>query len=77
MTTSWRRRLAALGLFTLGCGALVPAGTVMMAKTLGATTPEVRQLVAFGWLLGLGVSLVMLAWWILNPAVPTDRKKGT
>ena len=75
MTGSWRRRLAALGLFTLGCGALVPAATVVMAKTLGATTPEVRQLVAFGWLLGLGVSLTILAWWVLTPA-PTDRKGG-
>ena len=73
MRASWRRRLAALALFTLGCGALVPAGTVVMAKTLGAVTPEVRELVGFGLLLGLGMSCSVSAWWILTGDV--DRRK--
>ena len=73
MTGSWRRRLAALGLFTLGCGALVPAWAVVMAKTLGATTPEVRELVAFGVLFGVGVSCSLSAWWILTG--DDDRKQ--
>lgn len=46
-----------------------------MAKTLGAVTPEVRELAVFGLLFGVGASCSLSAWWILTGQ--TDRKGGS
>jgi hypothetical protein len=67
----WRRRLAAMSLFTLGMTSIVPGFSFMLANSVGVTAPvSLLGSLAFGWAIGSGISAMAAAWWILQDGEP-------
>jgi hypothetical protein len=62
----WRRRLAAMSLFTLGMTSIVPGFSFMLANSVGVTAPvSLLGSLAFGWAIGSGISAMAAAYWVL------------